>query len=86
MRKHVMEKNVHIWKLLRSPFTLPTLTCKTHICDWEIIDLDVYGVYTPRGREATRCVAADAMRCGVTACGRGGTVTLGTPRGTWHGG
>jgi hypothetical protein len=37
MRKHVMEKNVHIWKLLRSPFTLPTLTCKTHICDWEII-------------------------------------------------
>ena len=46
MRKHVIEKNVHIWKLLRSPFTLPTLTCKTHICDWEIIDLDVYGCCT----------------------------------------
>jgi hypothetical protein len=40
---------------------------------------------TPRGREATRCVAADPMRCGGTACGRGGTVTLGLPRGTWHG-
>jgi len=41
---------------------------------------------TPRGREATRCGTADAMRCAVTACGRGGTVTLGTPRGTCHDG
>ena len=41
---------------------------------------------TPRGREATRCGATDTMRCGGTACGRGGTMTLGSPRGTWHGG
>ena len=41
---------------------------------------------TPRGREATRCGATDTMRCGGTACGRGGTMTLGSPHGTWHGG
>ena len=40
--------------------------------------------YTPRGRGSTRHGAA-TMRCGVTACGRGGAVALGTPRETWHG-
>ena len=37
------------------------------------------------GTGSTRHVAADAMRCGVTACGRGGAVALGTLRETWHG-
>ena len=40
--------------------------------------------YTPRGRGSTRHGAA-TMRCGVTACGRGGAVALGSPRETWHG-
>ena len=40
--------------------------------------------YTPRGRGSTRHGAA-TMRCGVTACGRGGAVALGTLRETWHG-
>ena len=34
--------------------------------------------YTPRGRGSTR--HGKATRCGVTACGRGGAVALGTPR------
>jgi len=46
MRKHFVEKNVRLWKLLRSPFTLPISTLstyKTHICEWEAIDFDIYG-------------------------------------------
>jgi hypothetical protein len=35
------------------------------------------GVYTPRGREATRRGAADATGCGAMAGGRGGTMALG---------
>ena len=38
--------------------------------------------YTPRGRGSTRH-GASTMRCGVTACGRGGAVALDTPRETW---
>ena len=38
--------------------------------------------YTPRSRGSTRH-GASTMRCGVTACGRGGAVALDTPRETW---
>ncbi len=44
MPKHCVEHNVHIWKLLRAPFILPTDTCKT--CEWESIDVDLYGCCT----------------------------------------
>ena len=43
MRKHLIQKNVNLWKLLRSPFTLPDVTQNTHTCEWEKIDIDILG-------------------------------------------
>ena len=34
---------VHIWRKLRSPFALPQVTAKCHVCEWEKIDIDVLG-------------------------------------------
>jgi hypothetical protein len=31
------------WRQLRSPFVLPPITAKCHVCDWEKIDIDVLG-------------------------------------------
>jgi len=46
MRKYSIEKNVNLWKLLRSPFTLPSVTSKTHIFEWEKLDIDILGCTT----------------------------------------
>ena len=34
---------VQWWRQLRSPFVLPPITAKCHVCDWEKIDIDVLG-------------------------------------------
>ena len=34
---------VHLWRQLRSPFPLPFATSKSHVCEWEKIEVDVLG-------------------------------------------
>ena len=35
--------NVRIWKMLNAPFPLPPCSFKYHSCEWEAIDVDLYG-------------------------------------------
>lgn len=34
---------VHVWRQLRAPFPLPCVTAKSHVCEWEKLEIDVLG-------------------------------------------
>lgn len=40
---YTSENIVNIWRKLRSPFALPSVTAQCHLCEWEKIEIDVLG-------------------------------------------